>query len=121
MERRWTTLDDLGAQFVERAMRGKSSTLSPATAKLVGEALIRASAPRPAPRPRDKRFDVDVFSEGSAIYRLLSGEIDETVAWAQNALVAYTAFDALVERYPKDVFSQRRRSWVERDTRRPQR
>jgi hypothetical protein len=63
------------------------------------------------------RFNVDVFGSGSAIYKMTQdGKMLQTVAWADNSLVARPAFDELVKRYPGDRFQQKRKSWVERDS-----
>ena len=80
--------------------------LSPETALLVAQLIAPASPPAMK----------DLYAEGSTIYQLdHRGEIFQIVAWARNALVARTTFEYLCEKYPKESFSQRRRSWVEAD------
>lgn len=81
--------------------------ISPETARLIAT-LIESQ------RQYRDRFQIDVHSQGSAVYKLdAKGEIEEAVAFARNSLVARAAFNELCARYPKDSFSQRRRSWVE--------
>lgn len=114
MGKRWKSTADLAEAMRERAARGRNVTLSPETALLVAQ-LIAPASPPPMKDPH-ARFRVDLYAEGSTIYQLdHRGEIFQIVAWARNALVARTAFDYLCEKYPKESFSQRRRSWVEAD------
>jgi hypothetical protein len=55
---------------------------------------------------------------GSAIYSLgRDGEISEVEAWAKSSLVANAAFDVLVRNNPQESYMQKRKSWVERDSR----
>jgi hypothetical protein len=66
---------------------------------------------------RPDPWKIDLYSEGSCVYRLDSdGEIESIAAWARSSLVAAEAFKALSEQYPRDRFSQRRRGFVERET-----
>jgi hypothetical protein len=66
---------------------------------------------------RPDPWKIDLYSEGSCVYRLDSdGEIESIAAWARNSLVAAEAFKALVKQYPNDRFEQRRRSHVENET-----
>lgn len=103
--------------FRQRAGAGWNTPLSPETTYLVADALD-AYAPKP-PEPEYKgpgaRFHVDMFAQGSTIYRLFdNGEIFEIAAWARSTAVAGAAFDELVRRYPTEQYMQKRRSWVER-------
>jgi len=62
------------------------------------------------------KFRVDLYSEGSTIYRLdAEGKDLEIVAWARSSLVARAAFLHLLKEYASDQFMQRRRSWIEGD------
>ena len=110
---------ELADIFRQRAGAGWTTLLSPATTHLVADALD-AYVPKPPPAPVKRPGDqlrVDLYAEGSTIYRLTrQGEIFELVAWARNSLVARVAFDELVRRYPRDHFSQRRRSFEEGDS-----
>jgi len=109
----------LADKFRQRAAAGWTTLLSPDTTMLISQALEEYAPkhpPLPARMPQPSRFDVDMYSSGSTIYKLTaSGDILEIVAWAQNSLVARVAFDELVGRYPNDRFMQKRRSWVERE------
>jgi len=112
MRRKWKDLDELLDALARRAIAGKPATLTPETAALLVNALRDAAE---AARPSG-RLSVDLYAEGSTIYQLdHRGEIFQIVAWARNALVARTTFEYLCEKYPKESFSQRRRSWVEAD------
>jgi len=119
MGKEWTKQEiyELAIVFQARAEVGWNTLLSPETTLLVAEAL-HAYIPKPPPLPRSdpgSRFCIDAFSNGSAIYRMLSGEIFEVAAWAKNSLVAHAAFDRLLQQYPTDKFMQKRASWIERD------
>jgi hypothetical protein len=108
---------ELAAAFRRRSAEGKFTRLTPETALLVAAAL-EAFAPKPEPvqlhQSPDDRLRVDVYSTGSAVYRLRrDGGIAEVVAWARSTLVARTAYEKLVEQYPGESFMQKRRSWVE--------
>ena len=103
--------------FRQRAQAGWTTRLSPETTMLVAEAL-EAYTPKPPPPPPsrspDHYFHIDLYASGSTIYRLgHDGEVREIAAWAQSTTVARSAFDKLVEQYPRDRFIQKRKSWVE--------
>lgn len=105
----------------QRAGVGWNTILSAETAILVAEAMeaYAPAPPAPPPAPRAKspgeRFHIDLFSSGSAIYRLDDrGEIFEAKAWARNSLVAGVAFEKLVKDHPNDRYIQKRGSWIER-------
>lgn len=110
MHRKWKDLDELLDALARRAIAGKPATLTPETAALLVNALRDAAE---AARPSG-RLSVDLYAEGSTIYRLdQAGEAEEVVGWAKNALVARAALEELKRRYPEARFMQRRRSWVE--------
>lgn len=109
-------LQQLASILRQRAGAGWNTPLSPETAMLVADALY-AYAPPPAPAHRGPgaHYCVDMFKDGSTVYRLhRDGEIFQIDAWARSTLVAGTAYDELVKRYPNERFMQKRRSWVER-------
>lgn len=108
MERRWISTSELADAIKARAAKGKTVTLSPETAQLVAQVLEGRQITMPA--------TVDVFSQGSAVYRVNEkGDIAEIVAFARSALAARAAFDYLCNRDPRASFEQRRRAWVEAD------
>ncbi len=101
----------------QRAGAGWNTPLSPETAMVVADALY-AYAPKPPVPPYrgpDRRFQIEL-SKGSAIYRMLEGEIFEIEAWAKSTSAARAAFNELANRNPKDHYMQKRGSWVEGDT-----
>jgi hypothetical protein len=109
MTRKWIHITELSAAMRERARAGKEVKLSPKTALLVA-AFLEDRTLRP------DRFTVDMYKEGSAIYRLDDkGEIFQIDGWARSSLVGKVTFRALTEAYPDERFSQRRGSWVEAD------
>lgn len=103
--------------FRQRAKAGWVTPLSPETGFLVAAALdAYAPAPPPIPQPpRDRRLYVNMFSQGSTVYRMRKGEEVEIEAWARSSLVAGVAFEELVRRNPDEEYMQRRRAWVERN------
>lgn len=110
MRRAWKNLDELLAALARRAVAGKPVTLTPETTALLVNALRAATS---SEKSRE-RLAVDLYSEGSTIYRLnQAGESEEVVAWGRNALVARAALEELKRRYPGARFIQCRRSWVE--------
>lgn len=120
MGKDWTEqeIHELAIVFQARAEVGWNTLLSPETTLLVSKAL-QAYLPKPPPIETNdpgSRFCIDVFASGSAIYRMLQGEIFGVAAWAKNSLVAHAAFDRLLQQYPTDQFMQKRASWIERET-----
>src|SRR5690606_15577706 len=109
-------LQMLADLFRQRAKAGWTTRLSPETTLLVAEAL-EAYAPtttQPAAQSPDHGLRIDLYASGSTIYRLgHDGEVREVAAWAQSTTVARSAFDKLVEQYPRDRFIQKRKSWME--------
>src|SRR5690606_15518959 len=110
-------LQMLADLFRQRAKAGWTTRLSPETTMLVAEALEAYAPKRPPPPPSrspDHGLRIDFYASGSTIYRLgHDGEVREVAAWAQSTTVARSAFDKLVEQYPRDRFIQIRKSWVE--------
>lgn len=87
-----------------RAAVGWYSRLSPETAMLVADAL-QAYGPKPDPQPASQspvwRLSVDMYAQGSMIFRLdAKGELAEVVAWARSSLVAGAAYERLMQQYP---------------------
>jgi len=114
----WESVHELADKLRQRASVAWNTVLSPATTLLVADALDQYEPAPPSeplpPRPHSK-FHVDMFSQGSTVYRLFKGEIHEISAWAESSIVAGVAFEKLVEQYPNERFLQKRRSWVERE------
>lgn len=109
MPHEWKSATDLAYAMAARARAGKNVLLSPETALAVAEHLAG-----PAIRGPTSKWNIDVYTQGSAIYRLNDkGEPAEVMAFAGNALVARAAFDYLCKHNPEDSFSQVRRAWVE--------
>ena len=110
---------NLSTAIEDRVLRGAQVIkLRPSTAmwlvQMMRNALVRHDAEARSSRVPDPRIDIDMYASGSRVLRVNdNADIIEIVAWANNALVARTAFDELCRREPDQSFHQRRRSWVE--------
>jgi hypothetical protein len=105
---RWGSLPALVAAMKAKAVSGENIVLSPQTARLLIMLLDSK------PKLQRNTWNIDLYSEGSCIYRLDDkGEIFQIEAWARGTIAGRAALASLKEQNPKERYSQRRGSWVE--------
>jgi hypothetical protein len=105
---RWKSLPAFLAKLKAKAGAGENILLSPQTARVLILLLEERKPQRRTP------WSVDLYSEGSCIYRLdVKGEILQIEAWARGTIAGRAALASLKEHNPRERFSQRRGSWVE--------
>lgn len=113
MRKTWDEAAELADAIKARAESGRNVVLSPLTALWLAAQLHNSISRHRAPK-RKSKTDVDLYSEGSSIYRLTeTGDIEQVDAWARSAMVGRAALVALGRQYPDKRFEQRRRAWVE--------